>query len=100
MSLVTSISQTRLVTLIAAMAQYNRRSFLASAMVGTTGGMATGKHRNIIFILTADHRYDAVGFLKGQSWLDTPHLDSLARDGVHFRNAVVTTSLCSPSRAS
>src|SRR5262249_4540637 len=57
------------------------------------------KPRNMIFILTDDHRYDAMGFLRGQPWLETPHLDSLARDGVHFRNAVVTTSLCSPSRA-
>lgn len=45
-------------------------------------------------------RYDAMGFLRGQSWLQTPHLDSLARDGVNFRSAVVSTSLCSPSRAS
>src|SRR5579883_1700012 len=58
------------------------------------------KPRNIIFILTDDHRYDAFGFLKPQTWLETPQLDSLARDGVHFRNAFVTTSLCSPSRAS
>jgi len=46
-----------------------------------------------------DHRYDALGFLKGQKWLETPHLDSLARDGAHLKNAFVTTSLCSPSRA-
>ena len=58
------------------------------------------KPRNIIFILTDDHRYDAIGFLKGQSWLDTPNLDSLARDGAYLKNAFVTTSLCSPSRAS
>ena len=83
----------------------NRRSFLAGAVAGAQGLAQTartpsGKRRNIIFILTDDHRYDALGFLKGQSWLETPHLDSLARDGVHFRNAVVTTALCSPSRAS
>ncbi len=88
------------------MSSHNRRSFLAGALAGTASGMAqtaprpAGKRRNIIFILTDDHRYDAMGFLKGQSWLETPHLDSLARDGVHFRSAVVTTSLCSPSRAS
>jgi N-acetylglucosamine-6-sulfatase len=58
------------------------------------------KPRNIIFILTDDHRYDALGFLKGQSWLETPYLDSLAHDGVYLKNAFVTTSLCSPSRAS
>ena len=60
----------------------------------------TAKPRNIVFILTDDHRYDAIGFLKGQKFLQTPHLDSLARDGVHCKNAFVTTALCSPSRAS
>lgn len=58
------------------------------------------KPRNIVFILTDDHRYDAMGFLKGQQFLETPVLDSLARDGVHMKNAFVTTALCSPSRAS
>ena len=58
------------------------------------------KPRNIIFILTDDHRFDALGFMKGQSFLETPFLDSLARDGAHIKNAFVTTALCSPSRAS
>ena len=60
----------------------------------------SAKPRNILFILSDDHRYDAMGFLKGQKFLETPHLDSLARDGVHCKNAFVTTALCSPSRAS
>lgn len=55
--------------------------------------------RNIIFILTDDQRYDALGFL-GHPFLETPNMDWLARGGVHCRNAFVTTSLCSPSRAS
>jgi N-acetylglucosamine-6-sulfatase len=58
------------------------------------------KPRNIVFILTDDHRYDALGFLKGQSFIETPRLDELARNGVHLKNAFVTTALCSPSRAS
>jgi N-acetylglucosamine-6-sulfatase len=84
------------------MGPQNRRSFLAGALAGAASGVAqtVRKPRNIIFVLTDDHRYDAIGFLKGQSWLETPHLDSLARDGVHFQNAVVSTALCSPSRAS
>lgn len=55
--------------------------------------------RNIIFILTDDHRYDAMSFM-GHPFVETPSLDALAREGVHFKNAFVTTSLCSPSRAS
>lgn len=62
-------------------------------------GAASSRPKNVVFILTDDHRYDAMGFLKGQKWLETPHLDAMARDGVHFRNAFVTTALCSPSRA-
>lgn len=56
------------------------------------------KPRNIVFILCDDHRYDAIG-CAGHPFLETPHLDSLAKNGAHFKNAFVTTSLCSPSRA-
>ncbi len=55
--------------------------------------------RNIVIVLTDDHRHDAMGFM-GHPFLETPNLDSLARHGVHFRNAFATTALCSPSRAS
>jgi N-acetylglucosamine-6-sulfatase len=58
------------------------------------------KPRNIIFILTDDHRYDAMSFLQGQKFLTTPNMDLLARNGVYVPNAFVTTALCSPSRAS
>ena len=33
-------------------------------------------------------------------WFKTPHLDRLAAEGARFANVFVTTSLCSPSRAS
>jgi N-acetylglucosamine-6-sulfatase len=65
-----------------------------------TRPISGAKKRNIIFILTDDHRYDAMGFLKGQPFLETPNMDAMAREGVHCRNAFVTTALCSPSRAS
>ncbi len=54
---------------------------------------------NIIVILSDDHRYDFFGSM-GHSFIQTPHLDRLADEGVRFTNAFVTTSLCSPSRAS
>ena len=57
--------------------------------------------RNIVFILSDDHRYDFMGFMdRAPEFLETPNLDRLAREGMHLRNAFVGTSLCSPSRAS
>ena len=57
------------------------------------------KPRNIVVVLTDDHRYDAMGFLGTQDFVETPVLDRFAREGAFFRNAFVTTALCSPSRA-
>ena len=54
---------------------------------------------NIIFILTDDHRWDALSCM-GHPFIQTPHMDRIAREGILFENAFVTTSLCSPSRAS
>ena len=57
--------------------------------------------RNVVFILSDDHRYDLMSFMKtAPSFLKTPNLDRMAKQGAHVRNAFVTTSLCSPSRAS
>ena len=62
---------------------------------------AQSRRRNIVFILTDDHRHDFIGAL-GHPWLQghTPHIDRLLTRGAHFRNGFVTSSLCSPSRAS
>jgi N-acetylglucosamine-6-sulfatase len=56
------------------------------------------KPHNIVFILVDDLRHDALG-CTGHPFTETPHIDSLAKNGVHMKNAFVTTSLCSPSRA-
>lgn len=61
----------------------------------------TGKNRmNVIFILSDDHRYDFMGFTGKVPFLETPAMDKMAKGGTHIENAFVTTSLCSPSRAS
>ncbi|MDF1824135.1 MAG: sulfatase [Verrucomicrobiales bacterium] len=57
------------------------------------------KPRNVVFILSDDHRYDAMSFM-GHPFAKTPNMDAIAANGVHLKNAFVTTSLCSPSRAS
>lgn len=54
---------------------------------------------NIIFLLTDDQRWDALG-VTGNQIIKTPHLDKLANDGILFNNAYVTTSICAVSRAS
>jgi len=54
---------------------------------------------NIIFILTDDQRFDSLGYA-GNSIIHTPEMDRLAREGVYFKNALVTTPICSASRAS
>ncbi|MEM9672632.1 MAG: sulfatase [Bacteroidota bacterium] len=54
---------------------------------------------NIILILTDDQRWDALGYA-GNDIIHTPHMDSLAQQGVYFKNAFVTTPICMASRAS
>ncbi|QDV83028.1 sulfatase [Planctomycetes bacterium TBK1r] len=54
---------------------------------------------NIVFVLCDDHRYDCLG-VAGHPFIETPHIDAIASAGAMFTNAYVTTSLCSPSRAS
>ena len=58
-----------------------------------------GGRPNIIFLLTDDQRWDALGCF-GTSVIETPELDRLASEGVRFTNAFVTTSICAVSRAS
>jgi len=94
-------------------APVSRRTFLGRAGLGVAGAAAglvaarsapatgTGPdgRPNLIFILTDDQRWDAMG-CAGHPFIRTPNMDRLAAEGVRFRNAFVTTSLCSPSRAS
>lgn len=54
---------------------------------------------NVLLILCDDLRWDTLS-CAGNPHLKTPHIDRLASEGVHFKNAFCTTSLCSPSRAS
>jgi arylsulfatase A-like enzyme len=54
---------------------------------------------NIIFLLTDDQRWDALGAM-GNEIIRTPNLDRLANEGVLFTNAHVTTAICCCSRAS
>ncbi|KAA5824870.1 Bacterial alpha-L-rhamnosidase [Algibacter amylolyticus] len=54
---------------------------------------------NIIFILTDDQRFDAIGYA-GNKFVETPEMDNLAKSGTYFNKAIVTTPICAASRAS
>jgi len=74
------------------------RRTLLSAAPATLLAQQT-KKRNIVFILADDHRWDFLSCM-GHPWVKTPNIDRLAARGVLCENAFVTSSLCSPSRAS
>lgn len=53
---------------------------------------------NVILILSDDQGWGDLS-LNGNPWLDTPHLDNLAKTGTRFENFYVSP-LCAPTRAS
>jgi arylsulfatase A-like enzyme len=93
------------------MKSLNRRQFLsftagsaAAIVISSTGCNArlkrnpAAKRPNIIFIMSDDQRWDAMGCM-GNTVIKTPNMDRLASDGVLFTNAFLTTSICMASRA-
>ncbi len=58
-----------------------------------------GPRPNIIVIVVDDLRWDELG-MAGHPYLETPHIDRLAREGAWFANAFHAVPLCSPNRAS
>lgn len=85
-----------------------RRDFLAvggaGALTVLTDGLhalgrdVTGRRPNIIIILADDLGYADVGF-HGCKDIPTPHIDSIAANGVKFTSAYVSCPVCSPTRA-
>jgi arylsulfatase A-like enzyme len=73
-----------------------RRSFLASS----AGALFAQPRRkpNVVVILADDLGYGELGF-QGHSDFATPHLDSIANNGVRFTNGYVSAPFCCPSRA-
>jgi len=53
---------------------------------------------NIVFIMADDHGYQAISAYS-KKLIETPNIDRIGREGAVMRNAFVTNSVCSPSRA-
>src|SRR5437899_6418621 len=68
------------------------------ALALTAASARAAERPNILFIMTDDHAAHAITAY-GSRVNQTPHLDRLAREGMLFKNAFVTNSICSPSRA-
>ncbi len=87
------------------MRRMDRRTFLKTTAAGAAllaFAPAIGKRErrpNVVLILTDDQRWDGMS-CAGHPFMKTPNMDRLAKEGVRFANMFVTTSLCSPSRAS
>ncbi|MFT5130428.1 MAG: arylsulfatase A-like enzyme [Rhodothermales bacterium] len=60
--------------------------------------LAFAQRPNVIFIKSDDQRFDSLG-MTGHPVTQTPHIDQLAKDGVFFENAFITSPICGPSRA-
>ena len=63
------------------------------------GRVSAADRPNIVFFLADDQRHNLMG-CAGHDLIQTPTMDYLAANGVRFRNAFVTTSICAASRAS
>lgn len=64
-----------------------------------TAASPSADRPNVLFILTDDLRYDALGAY-GNEVVRTPHIDALARQGMQFNRFYVASPVCHPSRAS
>jgi arylsulfatase A-like enzyme len=58
------------------------------------------KQPNIVFIFSDDHAYQAISaYGDARKLIQTPHIDRIAKEGMRFDRALVTNSICGPSRA-
>lgn len=74
----------------------NRRAFLAG--LAATGWAQTRRRPNVVLLLADDLGYGELG-CQGNPEIPTPHIDSIARNGVRYTNGYVTAPFCMPSRA-
>ena len=72
-------------------------SFLSCTAVTQTV-QAQEKKPNVIFIFSDDQRFNSLS-MTGDPIIQTPNIDELAKEGVFFNNAYMTSPICGPSRA-
>lgn len=81
-----------------------RQVFVITLAICHTGLIAkttkeTSHQPNILFVISDDQAFP-YSSAYGTNWVKTPNFDKVAKDGILFTNAFVTSPGCSPSRAS
>ncbi len=83
-------------------ARFLRTSLVAVSLcfvgISVRPALATASKPNILLIVADDLGYGDVG-VHGCKDIPTPHIDSIARDGVRFTDGYVSAPVCAPSRA-
>ncbi|MFG0267120.1 MAG: sulfatase [Rhodopirellula sp. JB055] len=74
-------------------------SCLIFATIFSSGAVGAESRPNFLFVLTDDQSYGMMG-CDGNELTRTPNIDQLAREGVFFDRAYVTSAICTPSRIS
>ena len=67
---------------------------------GVSCTLETSKEKpNLLFIITDQQRFDALGMVGEFPFLQTPNLDKLASQGVFFERTYTQCAVCAPARA-
>lgn len=86
----------------------NRRKFLKAAAIGACTLSCTSYAKNsadpelpnILFIMTDQQFSDIMSCRMGSQYINTPAMDSIAKNGMLFTNAYAPNPLCMPARNS
>ena len=85
------------------MYRYLYNKTLAGISLFISGGFAIAQTStpNILYIMSDDHTSQAISAYNGilASYMPTPNIDRIAKEGVLMKNCFVTNSISTPSRA-
>lgn len=77
--------------------KFLQRLFVCASLV-IAMDLPAQQRPNILLIVSDDHAYQAISAY-GSKLTQTPAIDRIAKEGVLFKKAYVTNSICGPSRA-
>lgn len=72
---------------------------VAGTLPMTASEKKVEKRPNLLFIITDQQRFDALGIVGKYPFLQTPHLDDFAREGAWFTHAYTPCAVSGPARS-